>query len=379
MTLFDAAAASEGARRRIDDGRRAPRRLIVGSVALLVALVSLFTMSFLPSDFVLERPGPVYNTLGEVETGEGELVSLIAVDGAETFDTTGSLSLTTVEVVGNREHPISWIELALAWMDPARAIVPIDAVFPDGLTSEQRDEQNAVMMTDSQSQASAAALRALDYDVPADMRVVSLTEGSPSQGVVEEGDRILAADGTRLADVDELRAVIDAAAGDPVELRLERDGERMTVEVTPERLTVDGSDSWAVGVSISTSYELPIDVTIQLDNVGGPSAGTMFALGIIDALTPGEMTGGEHIAGTGTITIDGDVGRIGGIRQKMHGAREAGNSYFLAPTGNCDEVVGHVPDGLQVVSVATLDDAISAVEAIAEGEAASLPACTPGG
>src|SRR5690606_10810906 len=132
-------------------------------------------------------------------------------------------------------------------------------------------------------------------------------------------------------------------------------------------------------VTLMTQYEdFPFDVTIQLDNVGGPSAGMMFALGIVDVLTPGEATGGEDIAGTGTIAGDGDVGPIGGIRQKLYGARDAGADWFLAPQENCDEVTGHVPDGLRVVSVDTLADALTAVDAIAHGDVDGLPACTTG-
>ncbi|WP_231916290.1 YlbL family protein [Microbacterium karelineae] len=374
MTLFDDASGPQ-----VDDTRREarglPRRTAIGAASLVAALAALLVMSFLPTSYVLEQPGPVYNTIGTVALDDGEEVPLIEVDGAETFDTSGTLSLTTVQVVGNREHPIAWMELALAWLDASRAIVPIDAVFPEGVTTEQRDEQNAAMMTDSQSQASAAALVQLGYEVPADIRVVSLTEDSPATGAVEEGDRILAADGVTLDDVNQLREAIDAADGDPVELTIERDGAERTEQVTPQLAEIDGAESWIIGVGLSTSYDLPIDVSIQLDDVGGPSAGTMFALGIIDVLTPGELTGGQAIAGTGTITADGAVGAIGGIRQKMHGARDAGATYFLAPASNCDEVVGHVPDGLQVVSVGTLDDAVSATEAIADGGAAELPAC----
>jgi len=354
------------------ESRPWPRRVVAGSVALVVALVALLVMSFLPTDYVLQRPGPVYNTIGSVEDAEGEEVPLIEVPDGEGHETSGSLSLTTVEVVGNREHPLSWIELASAWFDGARAIIPIDAVFPEGQTSEQRDAQNQAAMTDSQSEAEAAALRLLGYDVPADIRVVSLTEGSPSEGAVHEGDLIRAVDGAAMEDVAQLRAAIAASSGDAVVLTLERDGEQTDVEVDPEQLD-DGS--WAIGTLLSVSYVNPIDISIQLNDVGGPSAGTMFALGIIDTLTPGEMTGGEHIAGTGTITAEGDVGPIGGIRQKLYGASGAGNEFFLAPAANCDEVVGHVPSGLQVVRIETLEDAVAAVEAIAQGEESNLPSC----
>lgn len=349
-----------------------PRRVVAGSIALAVALVALLVMSFLPTDYVLQRPGPVYNTIGAVEDAEGAEVPLIDVPDGEAYETSGALSLTTVEVVGNREHPLSWIELASAWFDRSRAIVPIGAVFPEGQTSDERDAQNQAAMTDSQSEAEAAALRHLGYEVPADIRVVSLTDDSPSAGVVREGDLIRAVDGHTVEQVSELRKGIAEAGGDPVVLTLERDGAESTAEISPEKLD-DGS--WAIGTLLSVSYENPLDISIQLDNVGGPSAGTMFALGIIDTLTPGEMTGGELIAGTGTITAEGEVGPIGGIRQKLYGASDAGNEFFLAPAANCAEVPGHIPDGLTVVSIETLDDAVGAVEMIAQGEEENLPSC----
>lgn len=359
----------------IEGTRRWSRRLTVGASALIVAIVALLVMSFLPTSYVLEQPGPVFNTLGEVKNADDEDVPLIDVADADTYDTSGSLSLTTVQVVGNREHPLSWTELALAWFRPSQAILPIDSVFPEGETSEQRDQANAVMMEDSQSKASAAALNALGYDVPADISVVSLVDDSPAEGILSEGDRILAAEGETITDVTQLRDLIAAQDGGAVTLTIERDGETRDVEVTPQKATLDGEESWAIGVSLMSGYELPVDIAIQLNNVGGPSAGMMFALGIIDTLTPGEMTGGELIAGTGTIEADGTVGPIGGIRQKLYGARDAGNEYFLAPSSNCDEVVGHVPDGLQVISTSTLAESISAVEAIAQGEAENLPTC----
>nr|WP_240921397.1 S16 family serine protease [Microbacterium excoecariae] len=226
-------------------------------------------------------------------------------------------------------------------------------------------------MTDSQGQAAAAALTQLGYEVPADIRVAAFAEDAPAEGILAVDDRIVAANGQELADVSELQEIIGAGEGDPVELTIERDGARASETITP----VERDGAWIIGVSLSTTYDLPVDVTIQLDNVGGPSAGTMFALGIIDVLTPEELTGGEPIAGTGTITATGEVGPIGGIRQKLYGARDAGAEYFLAPEENCDEVVGHVPSGLQVVRVGTLDDALAAVDAIAAGAPEDLPAC----
>ena len=372
MALFDENTTIAPAPRQ-----RMSRRALAGIWALAVAMIVLLIITFLPTSYVIQQPGPVYNTLGSAESADGEEVPLISVEGAETFPTAGALDLLTVQVQGNRERTPSWFELAMAWFDPSKAVLPIDAVFPEGQTTEQRNEQSAAMMVDSQAEATAAALVELGYDVDGRLSVHSLTEGSPAEGILEEGDIILGADGESIADVDELREIIDAGDGAPVELLIERDGEEETVEVAPEVSTIDGETAWRIGVSLTTDYDFPIDVTIQLNNVGGPSAGMMFALGIMDTLTPGELNGGAQIAGTGTITASGEVGPIGGIRQKLWGALDAGAQVFLAPEANCDEVVGHIPGDLEVFAVEDLDDAIAVLDAVREDDdLAGLPRCT---
>jgi PDZ domain-containing protein len=214
--------------------------------------------------------------------------------------------------------------------------------------------------------------------VGAQVTVHSLVEGSAAEGVLEEGDVILSADGIEATDAAGLREIVNDGGGEPIELAIERDGEEETVSVTPKETEVDGEKTLLLGITLMATYDFPIDVTIQLNNVGGPSAGMMFALGIIDTLTPGELNGGEQVAGTGTISAGGEVGPIGGIRQKLWGAKDAGAEWFLAPAANCDEVVGHVPDGLQVFSVEDLDDALAALEAVRDGtDLDALPTCTP--
>jgi PDZ domain-containing protein len=372
VALFDASVRIAPAPRR-----RMPRGTVLGVWALVGALVALLVMTFLPTSFVIQRPGPVYNTLGEAQSADGTMVPLISVEGAATYPTEGALDLLTIETVGNRERTPSWLELATAWFDPSRAVIPLDAAFPDGQTSEERNEQSAFMMIDSQKEATAAALLDLGYDVDPYLRVYGIIDDSASVGILEAGDVIVDADGTAITDVEQLRDIIKALAGDPVPLTIERDGVQKTVEVTPqETRDDDGEKSWLIGVTLITDYDFPIDVTIQLNNVGGPSAGMMFALGIIDTLTPGELNGGKDIAGTGTIRADGSVGAIGGIRQKLFGARGAGADFFLAPASNCEEVTGHVPDGLRVFSVHDLDDALAALDAIAaDGDLDALPSC----
>jgi PDZ domain-containing protein len=128
---------------------------------------------------------------------------------------------------------------------------------------------------------------------------------------------------------------------------------------------------------VGYKYDFPIEVSLQLGDVGGPSGGMMFALGIIDRLTPGDLTGGLHVAGTGTIAQSGEVGPIGGVVQKLYGAKRSGATVFLAPAANCDEIVGNVPEGLRVVKIETLQDALTALEKLStNNQVESLPSCT---
>ncbi|MET0672419.1 MAG: S16 family serine protease [Microbacterium pygmaeum] len=376
MALFDQNVTITPAQPR----RQRSRGMTAGIIALAVALVVLLVITFLPTSYVIQRPGPVYNTLGTAASADGTETPLISIEGAETYPTEGALDLLTVQVVGNRERTPSWFELAVAWFDPSRAVLPIDSVFPKDQTTEQRNEESAAMMVDSQHEATAAALSELGYDVGAQLSVYSVIADAAADGVLQEGDIILEADAEPVADVTDLRAIINDGNGAPVELLIERDGQQQSVEITPTQATADNGDtSWVIGVNLTTDYDFPIDVTIQLNNVGGPSAGMMFALGIIDTLTPGELNGGQNVAGTGTITADGTVGPIGGIRQKLYGAKDAGADWFLAPSSNCDEVVGHVPDGLRVFSVSTLEDSLAVLDAISsDGDLDALPTCTAG-
>jgi PDZ domain-containing protein len=360
--------------------RRARRRgHTVGWISLVVAFLLLLVLALAPSPYVVQQPGPVFDTLGTVPVGEdGDEVPMIEVEGAETYDAEGSLDMLTVSVVGTPEQRPTWFEVAMAWFDQSKAVLPIESVYPPGVTSEQRDEQNQTLMTDSQQTAIAAALRALDYDIGQQVTIGDISEGSPADGVFEVGDVIERANGESVTDVAALRRIIaDNGASAPVSFDVLRDGDETALEVTPAEQTLDdGSSSVAVGVIASSTYDFPIDVSIQLDNVGGPSAGMMFALGIIDTLTPGSLGDGRTVAGTGTIDDAGAVGPIGGIRQKLFGAEEAGAELFLAPASNCDEVVGHVPDGLDVYAVSTLDDALEVLETTGEGgDTGALTTC----
>ena len=342
---------------------RRSRRERIGWGAITIAVVIAVIFMLLPTPYVIEEPGPVYDTLG-VADHDGEEIPLIAIPDEETFPTDGELNLLTVSVRGRPGATPGWLDVIGAWFDRTRSVVPAEAVFPPGVSDADRDAQNEAAMVDSQQDATAAALVELGYDFPREVTVAGVVDDSPAAGQLVEGDVITAVNGTAVHSVDELRtAVRENGAETPAELTVMRDGVEQTVQVTP----VENGGSVVLGVGVRMQYEFPIDVELQLDNVGGPSAGMMFALGIVDKLTPGAMTGGDVVAGTGTIDSAGRVGPIGGIRQKLWGAEGVGADWFLAPASNCDEVTGHVPDGMRVFAVETLDQAREIVEAVGEG------------
>jgi PDZ domain-containing protein len=351
-----------------------PWTVYIGFGLLVLAVVGAVLFAMAPSPYVVERPGPAFDTLGEVTNSDGDEVALIDIPDETTYPTSGELNLLTVYVDGSRERPLAWLEVAGSWFDPSRTILPIDVVYPDGQTDEEADAQSAAAMSSSQQDSVAAALTELGIDFDSVMVISGVIDGTPAEGVLEVGDEVLAADGIAIENVEELRAVIvDAGIGANVVLEIVRDGAELDVNVVP----VAGSEgSPVIGVYGGARYEeFPIEVNIQLENVGGPSAGMMFALGIYDKLTPGELTGGENIAGTGTIVGSGEVGAIGGVIQKMYAARDAGADWFLSPVANCDDVVGNIPSGIEVFAVSTLDEAIAAVESIADGDTSQLARC----
>ncbi|HZI97076.1 MAG TPA: S16 family serine protease [Actinomycetales bacterium] len=334
-----------------------------------LASVLLFAIvAFLPVPYVIESPGLAIDTLGE---SGGE--PMIAVEGRETYPTSGTLELTTVALFGGPGRDVDLADLVQGWIDPTVAVVPEEQVFDPSTTPEEVEELNSAAMVSSQENATAAALNELEIDVPTTLRVVGFSEGSDAEAQMVEGDVVVAIDYSLTGDLPDLREQLQQVEpGTTVDVGITRDGAEQVVSV---RTTEGPQGQTLLGVLVDPRYDFPFEVAIQIEDVGGPSAGLMFALGIVDKLTPGAMTGGERIAGTGTIDSGGEVGPIGGIGQKMIGASDGGADWFLAPALNCEEVVGEVPEGMTVVRVETLAEARDAVEAIGAGDAASLPSC----
>ncbi|HET9631074.1 MAG TPA: PDZ domain-containing protein [Terrabacter sp.] len=354
----------EGGRGRLTRGNK----IVLAVFFAFLVVVVVGSLVHLP--YAVMSPGPTENTLGA--SGDGGK-PIISVSGLPTYPTDGALRFTTVRVEGGPGYPVDVWDVLRAWIDPAREVLPVDEVFDPQVTKEQVAEENAIQMEGSQEEATAVALRALGKKVPTHVAIAGITDGSKAKGLLAVGDRLQRIGDENVTDTQQVRDVLQRTKpGQPVTVTVTRQGKERTVQVPT--ITGQGGRT-ALGVILGLTHDFPAKVTIDAGAIGGPSAGLMFSLGIYDKLTPGALAGGNQIAGTGTIDDAGNVGPIGGIRQKLAGARADGAQYFLAPARNCDEVVGHVPDGLTVVKVGTFAEARTAVEGIAKGQTGSLPHC----
>lgn len=339
----------------IDDAHLA--RPAVALISLFVLCVMVLGGTLLPVPYVIERPGPAIDVLGEYEDEQ-----ILTIDGARTHPTEGELMMTTVSVDGGPGYRVTPVEVIAAWFDSSEMVMPKEVVFPEGQTREETSLVNSAAMSTSQQGAVAVALDELEIHYLDVVMIAGVLEGAAAEGVLEGGDVIVSVDGRTAGTVEGYQRLIHAIpAGDPIPMTVRRGGEELALEV-PTAI-VEGEAQ--MGVMLAAGHEFPMDVDISVGSIGGPSAGLIFSLSVYDELTPGALTGGRSIAGTGTISADGAVGPIGGIRQKMVGAADTGADYFLAPSQNCDEVVGNVPDGLDVVAVTSFDDALAATETIA--------------
>ena len=344
-------------------------RAIVLSFGTLVAAVLVGILAVIPAPYAVNGPGPTKDVLGEVGGDP-----LIEVSGAETYPSTGELLLTTISGVGGPGYPARLLNVLGGWISPDSVVRPVETVYPQDVSQEELDESNAGLMVSSQENAVVAALTELGYEVPATLVVAGTVEGTDAEGKLEEGDVLTALDGEPLPDYQTLvSALQEVDPGDTVTLTVNRHSRTVDVPIVTGEREGGGAQ---IGVFVDPSFDMPIDVSINIEGIGGPSAGTMFALGLVDLLTPEDEADGEVVAGTGTIDVTGAVGPIGGIRQKLAGAVRDGATWFLAPSENCDEVVGHVPDGLRVVEVSTLREAREALVAIGAGTGDDLPTCT---
>lgn len=339
---------------------RRVRTLIPGVVILAILVVLAAT---LPVPYVVLSPGPTLNTLGTYQTTGGDQ-QIIAIKGKQANKTTGNLNLTTVQSTVGR---ITAFQALLGWIKGDEIVVPRETIYPPGVSQDQVNQQDAQDFSDSQNSAEAAAFCELGY--PKGFGVLATSNSITPKGALQVGDELVSFGGTALTDSDSLSKAESAhKAGDQVTLQIKRLGAAKTVTVTLNP-PAQGSTKPTIGIAAGQTCFASFQVDVGLnDQIGGPSAGLMFALGIMEKVGTGDITGGKFIAGTGTIDATGKVGPIGGIQLKMIAARRAGASVFLAPVDNCTDVRGNVPKGLEVVKVSSLHDAVTALQQIKAGQ-----------
>ena len=339
--------------------------LLIASVGTAVAIA---VSVLVPVPYVILGPGPTLNTLGKDSSGQ----PLITISGHASYPTTGHLNLVTVSYQGCAGNRFNIFTALVAWLNPHQAVVPEGEICPAGQTQKQTQEQDTQEMTSSQSTATAAALTQLHIPYSTEVVVFQPQKGFPAYGVLKAGDVIAKVDGQPVTSQGGLTRLVYAhPAGSTLTLTVIRDGQSRKVEVG----TRQSAGHPVMGVQITVQYKFPFEVKISVGDIGGPSAGMMFSLGIIDKLTKLNLTAGRFIAGTGEIEPSGKVDPIGGIQQKMVGARNAGATIFLTPASNCADTKGAVPAGLRLVKVSTLNQAVTYLEALKSGHPNSVPSC----
>jgi PDZ domain-containing protein len=343
------------------------RRTLTLLLSSAVALGLVLVVAVVRVPYVALAPGPTFNTLGVDDSG----TPVISVSGHAVYDDTGHLNMTTISVV----VPLTLAQALRGWFRHDYAVVPRDAIYPPNKSQQEVRKEDEADFKESQSSATTAALRYLGFKGTVRVVADSVRKGAPADGVVKAGDVLVSVDGKPVTGRQQLIELITARKpGDPVQLALLRGSTSMKVTITTAAMTENGTTRPVIGVTPVERVDFPVKVTISLGDIGGPSAGLMFALGIIDKLEPGSLTDGRFIAGTGTIDEQGVVGPIGGIQQKLIGAKRKGATVFLVPAANCAEALSSPPDGLKLVKVSSLRSAMTELHNLDTG-AATTP-CT---
>ncbi len=334
-----------------------PLALILGGIALAV-----------PLPYASYSPGPTFDILGTDENR----AEVIQVDGHKAYYDDGQIRFTTV-IASSNGQKLTLGDALARWFDPDRAVVPYDVVHPPDQSAEDEEAEGQVQMSTSQDTAKAVALKEIGVEVPTAVQATTVVADGPSADKLLPGDLFLEVDGEPVVDGDQIvKAVRKHTDRSNVEFRILRDKKELTVRVKPE-LDEDGVPK--VGVGVGLGYDFPFKIQLRVDpSVGGPSAGLMFSLAIYDTLTPGSLTGGASVAGTGELLPDGTVGPIGGIEQKIAGAQEAGAELFFVPKDNCPDVRDLDPD-LRLVKATTMHEARLALETWSKDRGAELPTC----
>lgn len=335
------------------------------AVALLLGL--FFVVGTQPLPYVTYRPGPSIDILGAPDGKE-----IVEVSGHKTYRDDGELRLMTI-YVDQPQDDVTLEELLRAWIDPTEAVYPYDSVYAPDETDDSSDAEGSVQMVSSQDAAVATALTELGYDVEPETEVLFVEKDLPAAGKLKVRDILISVGGVEIASAqDVVKAVDRAPVGKPVTFVVRRKGQEVSVDVTPREIKGDKR----IGITPGPGFTFPFDVSVDVgDNIGGPSAGLMFSLAIYDTLTPGSLSGGEIVAGSGTIDADGNTGPIGGIAQKIAGAESAKARLFMVAADNCSDTTDLDTGDMRLVRVETMHDAVEAITTWTADHDAALPTC----
>jgi Lon-like protease len=327
---------------------------------LLVAVVPIVAFGLLLTavtvPFVSLGPGPTFDTLGEVEGKD-----VVDIEGTELHPTSGHLNMTTV----SQSDGLSLGQALALWMSGNEQLLPRDLVYPPEKSKDEVDEENTTDFKRSEDNAEYAALDYLKY--PKAVTVETVSDPGPSAGKLQSGDAIGMVNNTPVANLEQFTAVVkNTKPGD----RLVVDYRRKNAPLGTTTITLGANpdrEHGFLGIGVLDAPWAPFSIDFNLANIGGPSAGLMFSLAVVDKLTTGDLNGGKFIAGTGTISGDGKIGSIGGISHKMYAAEEAGATAFLVPADNCAEAKSAHDDGLTLIKVETLTGAVDALKTYSAG------------
>ncbi len=336
---------------------------------LFVVLVVLAVAA--PVPYVVYRPGPTFDVLAEDRGDE-----IVEVEGHEAYRDDGQIRFTTVAVTG-AEQRLNIFDAVTAWVSRNDAVYPREVVYPDDQSAADAERESSVQMVSSQDAAVANAMRATGATVPAVTEVLDVARGSGADGALAVRDQLISVAGTPITtSQDVVDAVSKVEPGDRVRVTVRREGKRLTVPVRTKPSPDDPTKA-LLGIVVGLGYDFPYSVQVDIsDNIGGPSAGLMFSLAVYDTLTPGSLTQGHVVAGTGTVDDSGTVGPIGGIQQKIIGASRSDAELFFVPKGNCDAATAApAPEGMRLVEATTMEGALDSLRAWTTDEDAELPTC----
>ena len=324
----------------------------------IVAFGVLLAMVTVP--YVSLGPGPTFNTLGEVEGKQ-----VVDIEGTEVHKTTGQLNMTTVSQRDN----LTLGQALTLWMSGREQLVPRDLVYPPDKSKDEIDEANNEEFKQSENSAEYAALGYLKYAQA--VTVQNVTKDGASAGKLQEGDAIDGVDGVPVRSLEQFQGIMEKTKpGQEVVLDFRRKNAPPGVATIKLKSNPDKPHGF-LGIGVVEAPWAPFKIDFNLANIGGPSAGLVFSLAVVDKLTTGDLSGNKFVAGTGTIASDGKVGSIGGITHKILAAHEAGATVFLVPADNCDEAKSAHEDGIDLLKVDTLTRAVDSLKALsAGGEAA---------